>query len=303
MSTQKPPIAKIVNPLGAAWDAVESTLQSVSEEPVAEARWLFQHLGYGASDRRWKAEAQLRPADLDWLQAACARRQQREPLQHILGTQPFRYLDLLVNRHVLIPRPETETLVQRVLDAVQKRLVRDGQQTPLRVLDVGAGSGAIALALKTECPALDVWATDLSEEALAVARQNAERVGAQVHFFQGDGLRALPPETPRFDVLVSNPPYIPHHELAELAPEVRDHEPQGALVPLDPDPLYFYRHFATLGPAYLKPGAQAFFEIHSALGPETVACFDAPHWHKTGLYQDLEGRDRYVESELLRVLE
>lgn len=281
--------------LAAAWQALSMALRKVSTEAETETRWLFQHVGCSLQDHRWQPEKPLSEAQRQFLSEALQRRQQREPLQHILGTQAFRQLELVVSPHVLIPRPETEELVERVLDYVRSLPVKGAE--PLRVLDVGTGSGAIALALKTEYPALEVWATDLSVEALQVARLNAQQLDVSIDFRQGDGLFALDDALPvSFDVLVSNPPYIPHEELAGLEPEVRDHEPHQALVPQDPDPLFFYRHFAAEAPRFLKPGARAFFEIHSALGPETLACFQPPVWSQVYLHQDLSQRPRFVEA-------
>jgi release factor glutamine methyltransferase len=289
--------------LGEAWQEVLQVLHRVSSESETEARWLFQHVGLSPQDCRFRSEDTLAPSAAYFLAEALRRRLAREPLQHILGTQAFRHLELCVNRDVLIPRPETEQLVDYVLAACREKLK---QGSAVRVLDVGTGSGAIALALKQECSDLEVWASDISEPALATARFNAQTLNLAVHFIQGDGLHALlslPQPQVRFDVLVSNPPYIPVTELAELEPEVRDYEPTQALVPPVSDPLYFYRHFARWAPQVLKPCGKAFFEIHSALGPETQACFAEPIWQNARLHQDLQKKDRYLESELERVLE
>ncbi len=288
-------IEKLPEHLDAVWQAITLALEKFSNEAQTEARWLFQHVGFSPQDRRWQPHKPLSEVQYQFLTEALRRRQQREPLQHILGTQAFRHLELVVNAHVLIPRPETEELVERVLAYIHT-LPRN-VHSPLRVLDVGTGSGAIALALKTECPSLEVWASDLSFDALQVARLNAQRVSAQLHFRQGDGLFALEDGLKAsFDVLVSNPPYIPPEELAGLEPEVRDHEPTHALVPQDPDPLYFYRHFAAEAPRFLRPGARAFFEIHSALGPQTQACFQPPVWCRTEVHTDFSQRPRFVEA-------
>lgn len=289
------PTVTLPETLDAAWQALSRALGEVSTEAETETRWLFQHVGCSLQDRRWQPDKPLSAAQRQFLGEALRRRQQREPLQHVLGTQAFRQMELVVNSQVLIPRPETEELVERVLAYVQPLSIKAA--VPLRVLDVGTGSGAIALALKTECPTLEVWATDLSTEALQVARLNAQQLGVPIHFRQGDGLFALGDSLQAsFDVLVSNPPYIPHEELADLAPEVRDYEPHQALVPQDPDPLFFYRHFAAEAPRVLKPGARAFFEIHSALGPETQACFQPPVWCRAEVHTDFSQRPRFVEA-------
>src|SRR5262249_34624698 len=158
-------------------------------------------------------------------------------------------LEIAVNRNVLIPRPETELLAQRAATLLQ----------PLpapRVLDLGTGSGCLAIALAVNCPAADIVATDISEEALQVARANAARhgVGAQIQFHRGDGFAAVPGHL-RFDLIVSNPPYVASAEIAALEPEVRDHDPRLALDG-GADGLEFYRRLAVEAPASLKPAGR-----------------------------------------------
>jgi release factor glutamine methyltransferase len=144
------------------------------------------------------------------------RRAQREPVAYILGTKGFRTIDLLVDRRVLIPRPETEHVVEAAL----------GLPEGARVVDVGTGSGAVALALKAERPDLEVLATDASPDALAVARANAERLGLEVELLEGD---LLEPVAGRLDAVLSNPPYVADADRATLAPDITRHEPELAL--------------------------------------------------------------------------
>ena len=156
--------------------------------------------------------------------AAVARRLQHEPVQYITGEQEFYGLPLLVSAAVLIPRPETELLVEAALD----RLPAD---RPIRLADVGTGSGAIAVAIASRMPQVSITALDLSPLALAIARQNADRhhVTARIHFLESDLFAALPRGTRPFNVILSNPPYIPELDRASLHPQVRDFEPSGAL--------------------------------------------------------------------------
>jgi release factor glutamine methyltransferase len=237
-------------------------------------------------DRAWllaHTEDDLSPADLASFRALVARRAAQEPLQYITGTQEFFGLPLRVTPHVLIPRPETEHLVEAVLawanaqptpalkipDAASSRPLRipDAVSSrPLRIMDIGTGSGAIALALAANLPHAEIIATDLSPAALAVARANAQQLGltARIHFLEGDLLAALPaktpPGTPPFDVIVSNPPYVPETDAPTLAPEVRDHEPSLALY-AGADGLSLYRRLIPQAFRALRPGGLLALEI------------------------------------------
>lgn len=149
------------------------------------------------------------------------------PVQHITGYEMFYGRRFIVNKDVLIPRPETEELVLGLLERVNKHLVSDKL---IRVVDVGTGSGSIPLTLKLEKPEWSVSTVDISRAAIEVAKQNADYFGAEVNFLEGDLLEPVIATGQRFDVLVSNPPYIPSSEIATLAPNVREHEPLLALV-------------------------------------------------------------------------
>lgn len=184
------------------------------------------------------------------------RRAAREPLQYILGTQEFRGLDIAVTPDVLIPRPETELLVEEALQAVA------GCDEPM-IADVGTGSGCIAVAIACERPGATVYALDLSGGALAVARSNATRHGMRdrIRFIQADLLEAFGGEfAGAFDAIVSNPPYIVEHELEELQPEVARYEPRMALA-AGPDGLAFYRRLLREAPPLLKPGGRLIMEL------------------------------------------
>lgn len=184
-----------------------------------------------------------------------ARRARHEPLQYITGVQEFWSLAFRVDQRVLIPRPETEVVVETALRLGEREI-------PLRVLDVGTGSGCIAVALATELPQAEVWAVDTSRDALAVARENAERhgVAGRIRFLQGDLFTPVEGEDGGFDLVVSNPPYIARDDLAALQPEVRDWEPRGALAG-GVDGLDFYRRLLSEGPAYLRSGGWLVMEM------------------------------------------
>ncbi len=217
------------------------------------------------------------------------RRADREPLQHILGSTSFCGLEITVNRAVLIPRPETEQLAEKAWQWLSNR-----NSELATVLDFGTGSGCLAIAIAVKCPAARVCALDISETALALARQNAARHAAsdRIQFHLGDGFAALPGGM-RFDLLVSNPPYIASAEIETLQPEVRDHDPRLALDG-GQDGLEFYRRLAAEGPARLAPGARAMFEFGDGQAPALQEIFEAHQWVIDAVERDLSGRERIL---------
>ena len=206
-----------------------------------------------------------------------------EPIQYILGTQEFFGLNLRVTSAVLIPRPETELLVEAVL----ARLPHD---TPLRIVDVGTGSGAIALALAHSLPHASVTAVDLSPEALALARENAatHHLADRIHFLQSDLMQQLEAEPP-FDAIVSNPPYIPDADAPTLHPQVRDHEPVQALF-AGPTGLEIYARLIPQAHTLLKPGGLLALEI--GFGQRDALASLLILWHAIEFLPDLQGIPR-----------
>jgi release factor glutamine methyltransferase len=231
----------------------------------------------------------LTDTELDALRAMVKRRSAREPLQHILGLTNFCGLDLEVNRDVLVPRPETELLAERACSV----LAGMAGANPV-VLDFGTGSGCLAVVIATRFPVAQVHATDVSEPALTVARRNAARHGVaeRIQFHRADGLATLPPEL-RFDLLVSNPPYIPTAQIASLQPEVRDHDPHVALDG-GPDGLRFFRLLAAEAPAFLKPGAVAVLEFGDGQAAAVQALFQAHGWQIMAVEPDEAGTPRLL---------
>jgi release factor glutamine methyltransferase len=222
-----------------------------------EAQLLLLHvLGRSASERGWLLAHDsdvLPPQQQTQLGELAKRRLQGEPLAYLTGHQDFFGLDLQVDARVLVPRPDTETLVTWALDVLRLEARND---TPLRALDLGTGSGAIALALKTTLPPLNMLAVDLSADALAVAQANAQRLHVPVAFSKGTWFDALPDADLRFNCIVSNPPYIAEQDphLAALT-----HEPVQALSS-GADGLKDIRHIITLAPAHLKHGGWLLLE-------------------------------------------
>jgi release factor glutamine methyltransferase len=214
-----------------------------------------------------------------------------EPVQYVTGLAYFCGLPFRVNPHVLIPRPETEELVEWV--------VREHTGRSVRILDVGTGSGCIAVSLVKALPGATVWALDVSPEALQTARENAALNGADVHFLEADVLQwetAPALAGLSFDVVVSNPPYVTVAEKALMQPNVTDFEPHLALFVPDADPLRFYRVLAAFCRQRLSPGGACYFEINEQFPDSTEAVL---HWAGltgTQVYTDLFGKSRHIKA-------
>lgn len=277
----------------ACW--LQNQLAALGIEPceaAAETRLIFVHLGVTPLFLRLEGAQAADAALIDQIQAILKRRMQREPLQYILGSQPFCGLELRVSPEVLIPRPETEELVEMALALLPV-------ERPVQLADLGTGSGAIALALanalrQRQYPA-EIWASDCSYSALQLARENAHRYGLEekIHWLHGDALQPFLEKSLHLDLLVSNPPYIPLSQWQQLAPEVRDYEPRLALTP-GQDALRFYRIFAEQGPSLLKPGGWLLVELETALAEETRALFVTPLWQQPVLLADFSGKQRFL---------
>lgn len=214
-----------------------------------------------------------------------------EPLQYLLGESEFYGRRFTVREGVLIPRPETEELVDRI--------VRTERNRACRILDVGTGSGCIAASLAIELPAAELYAADISETALEVAAENFRQLGARVVLRRADALSDLAERFPeRFDVIVSNPPYVPASDRQAMHPNVRDHEPALALFVPDDDPLRFYRAIARAGRRMLRPGGRLWFEIYEHAAEALVAMLVAEGYAATEVYRDLFDKDRMICSRL-----
>ena len=214
-----------------------------------------------------------------------------EPLQYLLGESEFYGRRFTVREGVLIPRPETEELVDHI--------VRTERNRACRILDVGTGSGCIAASLAIELPAAELYAADISETALEVAAENFRQLGARVVLRQADALSDLAERFPeRFDVIVSNPPYVPASDRQAMHPNVRDHEPALALFVPDDDPLRFYRAIARAGWRMLRPGGRLWFEIYEHAAEALVAMLVAEGYAATEVYRDLFDKDRMICSRL-----
>ncbi len=255
--------------------------------------WLVSHVT-GRPRAWWRSrmgdevEVVLSVKDQQKLAQLVARRAQREPVQYLVGEADFRRLTLHVGPGVLIPRPETEEIAGCAIEAALRH-------PSARVLDVGTGSGCIALAVADEVPSAEVQACDVSDQALAIARSNAERLGLHVAFHRADVL-ADPLDVPgTFDVIVSNPPYVAESEEASLEPEVRDHEPHLALFSPG-DVLLFYRALARHAASRLTPGGTLVLETHADHADATAALLTPDFFADVTIHNDTAGRPRIVRA-------
>jgi len=267
-------------------------------------------------DRAWlyaHPEESMDPADVDAFQSLLTRRANGEPTQHLTGKQEFWSLEFEVTPDVLIPRPETEHLIEVALDRLALRELRAGRPQKTNgdgfvIADIGTGSGCIAIALAKELPQAIFYATDISAAALAVARRNAARhsVADRMHFLESDLSQPLPqsalrqnnPGVSSFDLLVSNPPYIPRSDAGTLTPEVRDHEPAIALYGGE-EGFELYASLVALAALHLKPAGILVAELgHDSL-PAVQPLLDSNHWTSVGVTHDLAGIPRVIAAERL----
>ncbi len=228
---------------------------------------------------------------------ALSRLKLQEPIQHIIGEAHFMEMEFAVTSDVLIPRPETEELVHWIVDEVQsaKHKVQGGK--PLEILDIGTGSGCIAISLAKNLPEAIVYALDVSEEALEVAKQNASLNKVNVTFLRRDILELESLDT-EFDIIVSNPPYVRELEKKEMQKNVLEHEPRLALFVSDDNPLLFYKTITEFAVKNLKESGTLFFEINQYLGKETKQLLRDHNFSEIELRKDMLGNDRMLRATL-----
>jgi release factor glutamine methyltransferase len=213
-----------------------------------------------------------------------------KPIQYIIQKAWFMGQPYLVNEHVLIPRPETEELVEWIVSyaAIVNK--------PLAILDIGTGSGCIPIALKMALPNANISSIDISKAAIEVAKQNAATHKTEITFIEQDILQTKQLQD-RYDIIVSNPPYIPNREKGSMQKQVIEFEPEIALFVSDHFPLLFYSKIAQIGKTALKPNGQIFFEIHFDQGDALLKLLDEIGYHAE-LQQDIYGKDRMVRASL-----
>ena len=260
-------------------------------EAKAIARLLFEvRFGLSMSDICLGKDTQLSANSQTELKGIADRLLEQEPIQYVLGQADFCGRTFIVNEHVLIPRPETEELCRWVAS--------QDDYTPVRLLDIGTGSGCIAITLAAMYPKAEVTAWDISPEALEVARENAKRTHVHVSFEQVDALNiphSLFP-TSHFSLIISNPPYIYNKERARMKANVLEHEPHIALFVPDDDPLLFYRAIAQYGQTALKPGGWLYFEINPLCAQPLCDMLRMMSYHNIELNLDQYGKQRMIRA-------
>lgn len=224
---------------------------------------------------------------------ALSQLKQERPIQHILGKAHFCELEFRVDENVLIPRPETEELVYWIINEVQKGDPRG----EVKILDIGTGSGCIAISLAKNLPNAKVYALDISKKALQIAEENAMDNGVDIVFLEADIL-SIEGFKDKFDVIVSNPPYVRELEKLEMKNNVVEHEPGLALFVSDGDPLIFYKKITRFALSHLKKGGVLFFEINQYLGEEMKQLLEAENFSEIDLRKDMFGNDRMLKGQL-----
>jgi release factor glutamine methyltransferase len=273
-------------------DAARTLRQAGVAEPQKDAERLLRHaLGWDAATLLSRLHDPVEGQALPRFDRLVTERARRVPLQHLVGSVEFWRREFLVSPAALIPRPETELLVEQALASLA------GRRSPL-VVDIGTGTGCIALSIALERGDAAVHAVELSDEALALARQNAQRLGAagRVHFHLGDLLEPLAGLGRRADLIASNPPYVDASEAPRLEPEVRDHEPGVALLPPDGDRYSIYRRLVPQARGRLLQGGLLLLEIGLGMEREVRAICQAGGLAVEAVKADLQGIPRVVAA-------
>jgi release factor glutamine methyltransferase len=260
---------------------------------------LEEYLGFRRVDIVLKSDFKITQETLNLLQSATKQLEQEVPLQYIIGKTEFYGLPFVVNKHVLIPRPETEELVAWVVSESSrfKTFNTSTKQTTdkkqLKILDIGTGSGCIPISLKKQLPFAKISAIDISEEALSVAKKNAVLNNVDIHFILQDILKTVALDQ-HYDIIISNPPYVRELEKKELKNNVLKNEPHVALFVENDNPLIFYAKIAELAKNYLNKNGLLFFEINQYLGTETIDLVNKKGLKNIQLKKDMFGNDRII---------
>jgi release factor glutamine methyltransferase len=271
-------------------------LRNIYEEGEAASisDWLMESLsGIRKTDRISNRKQLLSPEQTSQLDIYLQRLLAQEPIQYVLNESWFCGLKFYVDENVLIPRPETEELVEWIITNCRFPI------GTLSILDIGTGSGAIPIALKRRLGKAGVWGIDISEKALEVARRNATTLGADIKLQQLDFLDTEQHDKlSSFDIIISNPPYVPEKDKEQMQPNVLKYEPGMALFVPDNDPLVFYKAIAEFGKDHLNNEGMIFMEIHEDLG-EAVSSLFKLNGYTTEIKKDMQGKERMMKSMLL----
>ena len=286
-----------------AQQQLQTTLYQLydNREATTIADWVMEHVtGLRKIDRIMHKQSSLSPDRLTLLQEYTRELLTHKPVQYVLHEAWFCGMPFYVDENVLIPRPETEELVEWVVGETGNRQSAIGNQRSkvgtISILDIGTGSGCIPISLKKKMPHVETYACDVSEGALAVAQKNAATQQTVVHFLSADFLDDTTWSTlPAVDIIVSNPPYIPHHNQNSMLQNVLAYEPHLALFVPNEDPLLFYHAIARFAQQKLLPGSCIFVEIHEDLGEQTKALFESKGF-AAEVKKDFQGKDRMVKA-------
>lgn len=267
------------------------------DEANALAWWIAEELtGLSRTELQFGCKGTNFSSHMQEIETIIDRLLHFEPIQYIFGHTLWNGLDLKVTPSTLIPRPETAELVERI----NEKMVNDQM---VNVLDVGTGSGCIAIALKKAHPEWSVTGIDISPEAIEVARENARRNNVDVHFEVADIFSDQMVNDPMVNIVVSNPPYICESEKVSMKSNVLDYEPSTALFVPDSDPLLFYHRIADLFSPPFREGSGVgflFFEINEAYGPQLSAMLDSIGYTNIQIHKDIYGKDRIIEARMAR---
>lgn len=262
---------------------------------------LEEYMGFKRIDIVLKSDFNIDQKSLNLMQIATKQLEQEIPIQYIIGKTEFFGLPFNINKEVLIPRPETEELVERVIKEVSliKTYKTDSNETTnekqLKILDIGTGSGCIAISLKKEIPSSKISAIDVSNEALRIAKKNALLNKVDINFIHLDILKTNNLDK-LYDVIVSNPPYVRELEKKEMKNNVLNNEPHLALFVDNKNPLLFYNKIAELAKNFLTKNGQLHFEINQYLGKETVILIAEKGFKNIQLKKDIFGNDRIISA-------
>ena len=265
-----------------------------SNEAMTITDWVFEKIaGVKKSDLIKNPEQSIETEKITQLNTCLSELLQHKPIQYVLGEAWFFKMKLTINNQVLIPRPETEELVQLVLDDYNNKKDTPEFSKILSILDIGTGSGCIATALKINLTNSIVHAVDISEGALKVAKENALQHKADINFIEIDFLNETTWEKlPKVDMIISNPPYIPIQEKKILDKNVTEYEPHQALFVLDSSPFIFYEKIAAFGKSHLLPNGKIFVEVHEDFAKQTASIFELDY--QVIIKKDIFGKNRML---------
>jgi release factor glutamine methyltransferase len=281
---------------------IRSQLQGLYPESEIQSfsRWILEFVCQRDRQSLWlDKDTQLSSNDRQRVREIVEELKNFRPLQYIIGETEFYGLKFSVNEHVLIPRPETEELVECCLFSAEKMENERDIRIPFSILDVGTGSGCIAVVLAKHLPWASVYALEISEQALKVAKQNAERNRVNVQFFRQNILVELPNDLPeQWDIIVSNPPYVTPEEKAIMSKNILNYEPHCALFVPQEKPLLFYERIADIALKRLKENGKLYFETSAIYGEETAAMLKGKGFRSVELKKDISGYDRMIRASL-----